>query len=229
MNKFFINKLNFFPSAQQGDVFFIKKIRTGFLILAGFLLSHFSFLISAQQMPESYRQCIVCHGEQGQGNTQLKSPALAGQSANYLNRQLLNFTNGLRGSHEKDMLGMQMVAISKKLDLNKEVPQITTFLAALPSPTIAHKITGDLKNGDRYYQARCGACHGGQAQGNPSMNSPKLSGQSIDYLRRQMINFSTGIRGTHKDDKLGRQMAMMSKTSSGKELEDIFYYISTQK
>ncbi|GHE98145.1 cytochrome c [Thalassotalea profundi] len=180
-------------------------------------------------MPESYRQCIACHGEQGEGNTQLKSPALAGQSANYLNRQLLNFTNGLRGRHEKDVLGMQMVAISKQLDLNTEVPQITTFLAALPSPTIEHQVTGDLKNGDRYYQARCGACHGGQAQGNPSMNSPKLSGQSIDYLRRQMINFSTGIRGTHSDDKLGRQMAMMSKTSSGKELEDIFYYISTQK
>lgn len=213
---------------------FLKHIRSICLMVNILLLSALSFAASANQTttakaPASYSQCVACHGEQAQGNEQLKAPALAGQSASYLNRQLQNFTNGFRGVHEKDTLGMQMVAISKTLDYNKEVPNLTAYLEALPSAELVQTTTGDLKNGSRYYQARCGACHGGQAQGNSSMNAPKLSGQSIEYLQRQMLNFSTGVRGTHADDKFGRQMAMMSKTSSGKELDDIFHYIAEQK
>lgn len=212
----------------------LKHSRALYLIVNTFLLSILSFTVNANQVntakaPASYSQCVACHGEQAQGNKQLKAPALAGQSANYLNRQLQNFTNGLRGGHEKDTLGMQMLAISKTLDFNKEVPNLTAYLEALPSAELVQTTTGDLKNGSRYYQARCGACHGGQAQGNSSMNAPKLSGQSIEYLQRQMLNFSTGVRGTHADDKFGRQMAMMSKTSSGKELDDIFHFIAEQK
>jgi cytochrome c oxidase subunit 2 len=41
-----------------------------------------------------------------------------------------------------------------------------------------------------------------------------------------MNNFVQGIRGTHKEDKYGRQMAMMAKTTSGTELQDIIAYIS---
>ena len=66
------------------------------------------------------------------------------------------------------------------------------------------------------------------AEQNPAFKAPKLAGQNIDYLRRQMQNFVTGIRGSHPEDKLGRQMAMMAKTTSGKELEDILHYIAQQ-
>lgn len=179
-------------------------------------------------MNAAYKSCIACHGEQGQGNNNLKAPALAGLSVKYLTRQLVNFKTGLRGSHEKDALGKQMQALSKQLVTNKDVTSLTAYVSAMPRVKIKQASSGDLKNGSRYYQGKCGACHGGQAQGNPVFNAPKLSGQHTDYLKRQMLNFSRGIRGTHADDKLGRQMAMMAKTTSGKELDDIFHFIAMQ-
>ncbi|GAA5134154.1 c-type cytochrome [Thalassotalea piscium] len=194
-----------------------------------FILSALSQVAVANKMPESYGQCIACHGDKAQGNAQLNSPSLAGKSASYITRQLHNFANGLRGSHNKDTLGMQMVAISKQLNFNKDVPELSAYLAALPAISQVQNTTGDLKNGSRYYQGKCGACHGGQAQGNEIMNAPKLSGQSVEYLKRQMLNFTQGIRGTHPEDKFGRQMAMMAKTTSGQELEDILHYIANQE
>lgn len=188
---------------------------------------------SAKEIPATYKQCVACHGELALGNEQLKAPALAGLSIKYLTRQLLHFKNGLRGSHEKDSLGLQMQAFSQALDPEKDIPAVAKYLSSLPSiktSTMTTSLTkGNLKNGSRYYQGKCGACHGGQAQGNPALNAPKLSGQSTAYLQRQMLNFSTGIRGNHPDDKFGRQMAMMAKTTSGKELEDILHYIAVQK
>ncbi|MCJ8295047.1 MAG: cytochrome c [Colwellia sp.] len=208
-------------------IFFRTLFQKANFALPAFCL-FFILSASATEAAATYQQCIACHGEQGQGNRQLKAPVLAGQSAKYLTRQLVNFKVGLRGSHEKDTLGKQMQVLSKQLVTNKDVTSVTAYLSKLPAVKISQISSGDLKNGSRYYQGKCGACHGGQAQGNPAFNAPKLSGQHSDYLKRQMLNFSTGIRGTHSDDKLGRQMAMMAKTTSGKELDDILHFIAMQ-
>ena len=37
--------------------------------------------------------------------------------------------------------------------------------------------------------AVCTACHGAQAEGNPALNAPKLSGQAAWYLKRQLQQF----------------------------------------
>jgi len=50
----------------------------------------------------------------------------------------------------------------------------------------------------------------------------------MNYLATQMNNFQQGLRGTVKQDKYGRQMAMMAKTVSAKELDDILFFISAQ-
>ncbi len=207
----------------------IKSLGLALFPVIIFISSLIPLISNAEQMPTSYQQCIACHGEKAQGNSQLHSPALAGQSASYLARQLNNFKQGLRGEHQQDTYGKQMVALSQQLDNNKEVPELSTYLASLPQSDISQETSGDLKNGSRYYQAKCGACHGGQAEGNESFNAPKLSGQHIDYLQRQMKNFVNGIRGTAANDRFGRQMAMMATTTSGKELDDILHYIASQK
>jgi len=125
-----------------------------------------------------------------------------------------------------------MAAIAKSLNFEKELGPLTAYIESLTvhSQQSAKKANENKHfNGIRYYQAKCGACHGGQAQGNKAFNAPKLSGLSTAYLKRQMDNFSMGIRGTEAKDKFGRQMAMMAKTTSGTELDDIIYYISRQK
>lgn len=181
------------------------------------------------RQPKSFQQCVACHGDSAQGNSDLKAPALAGQSSGYLHRQLHNFTNGLRGKHSQDIGGQQMAAIAKKLNTS-EITLLVNYIATLSEPQINdEKIAGDLKNGSRYYQAKCGACHGGVAQGNNMFKAPRLAAQNYAYLTLQMANFQQGVRGTEKQDKYGRQMAMMAKTVSAKELHDILYFINQQK
>lgn len=188
-----------------------------------------STFLNAKETPAIYQQCVVCHGINAEGNSALKVPALAGQSADYISRQLIKFSTGLRGSHEKDELGKQMVSISKTLNINKDVPALSTYLSKLPIAEVNNETKGNLMNGSRYYQGKCGACHGGQAQGNKTFKAPKLSNLDIEYLRLQMSNFVKGIRGYDPKDKLGRQMAMMAKMTSGKELDDILHYITQQQ
>lgn len=183
----------------------------------------------ANDVPSSYSQCVACHGKDGAGNKQLQSPALAGQFESYLNRQLANFKSGIRGSHPQDTLGKQMAMISQQLDNNKDVPVLAKYLASLPKSTVKQETQGSMKNGNRYYHAKCGACHGGQGEGNESFKAPRIAGQDVAYLKRQMENFSNGLRGTEKADRYGRQMAMMAKTSSGKELDDILHFIAQQE
>ena len=58
--------------------------------------------------------------------------------------------------------------------------------------------------------AVCAACHGHQGEGMVVLNAPKISGQSEWYLRKQLENYKGGLRGSHKDDIYGQQMAPMS-------------------
>lgn len=194
------------------------------LCCAGVITHVYAQANDAQQI---YASCSACHGEQGQGNPALNAPAIAGQYDWYLKRQLQHFANGIRGSQAEDIHGKTMVPFAK-LIANEQQQVLAVYISQLKPVSANVELNGDLKNGSRYYQAKCGACHGGKAQGNISFNAPKLSALDPQYLLRQMANFKQGIRGQHQEDKWGRQMAMMSTTVSDQELEDILYFISEQ-
>ncbi|WP_286262786.1 c-type cytochrome [Thalassotalea atypica] len=183
----------------------------------------------AQKGQELFSSCTACHGEQGQGNLQLSAPSIAGQSAWYISRQLNNFVSGIRGAHPQDTGGQQMRASVSHLKDPKDITVLAQYIHSLPVSLHKEELKGDFMNGSRYYQAKCGACHGGKAQGNKSFNAPKLSGHRVKYLSQQMKNFVSGIRGVHVEDKLGKQMAMMARVVSEKELNDILYFISKQR
>ncbi|MCJ8321302.1 MAG: cytochrome c [Colwellia sp.] len=214
---------------------FLYSVKVYSVIIVFLFCSIFSveLLANTEQLGQSlYQQCAACHGVEGQGIEQLNTPAIAAQYSWYITRQLSNFSKDLRGSHKEDAMGKQMANIAKLLDLSTDLAPLSTYIESLPAAKVVHqtKVASPehaLKNGSRYYQAKCGACHGGQGQGNKSFNAPKLNILSSQYLLKQMENFSAGIRGTAKEDKFGRQMAMMAKTTSGQELEDIIYYLTT--
>ncbi|MGJ8681658.1 c-type cytochrome [Paraglaciecola sp.] len=178
---------------------------------------------------QAYNACIACHGENAQGNPQLNAPSLAGQFDWYLTKQLNNFSSDIRGSHAKDIHGKTMSVFAKAIRDPQQIDALSSYISQISVAPVKEKIEGDMMNGSRYYQAKCGACHGGKAEGNKVFNAPKLSGQSTQYLALQMANFKQGIRGFHQDDKLGRQMAMMAKVVSDEELSDILFYISEQE
>lgn len=185
---------------------------------------------SIEQGKQLYQTCVACHGASAQGNEAVKAPALAGQHAWYTERQITNIQTGIRGSHQQDTLAKQMQPFVSNLSSEDiaSLASLASYLAAQSSAPVVQVLSGDEKNGFRYYQAKCGACHGNTGQGNKAFHAPKLTGLSVSYLQRQMNNFSTGIRGSHQDDKLGRQMAMMAKMTSGQELNDILFYLQSQ-
>ncbi|WP_448548435.1 c-type cytochrome [Thalassotalea fusca] len=209
----------------------LAKITLKALITCGLLSASLVTHANTKQesKPSSFTTCIACHGVNGEGNAALNAPVIAGQSESYLLRQLTHFKKGIRGANQDDIHGATMRASIQTLKLDNEIPKLAGYIAQLPAPELSQELTGDLKNGSRYYQAKCGACHGGQAQGNEAFKAPRLSGQSTEYLQRQMQNFVRGVRGSHREDKLGRQMAMMAKTVTEAELNDIIYFISLQK
>jgi cytochrome c553 len=173
-----------------------------------------------------YATCVACHGDQGAGNPALNAPALAGQHADYLARQLAHFHSGIRGSDASDSLGSQMRGMAAVLDTEEKRDAVVAYIASLPAPASGAAPAHDRRNGEVQYNAACGACHGADAQGNPALNAPNLAILDEAYLRRQYANFQQGVRGSHPDDKYGRQMQMMSSMlATDKDLDDVIGFI----
>ncbi len=75
----------------------------------------------------------------------------------------------------------------------------------------ASETKGDAHAGKALYQV-CASCHGLEGEGNPALNSPKISGQEAWYVKRQLEYFKNGIRGGNAEDTFGAQMAPMAAT-----------------
>ena len=85
---------------------------------------------------------------------------------------------------------------------------------------------GDPAKGKARYIV-CQACHGADGMGNKALNSPKIAGQEIWYLERQLKNFKAGIRGADPKDKYGMQMRPMSMTLPDEQsITDMATYVS---
>ncbi|WP_238549438.1 c-type cytochrome [Congregibacter litoralis] len=176
-----------------------------------------------------YAPCITCHGADGAGVAAMNAPALAGQDGDYLKRQLHHFKSGVRGNDPRDLFGKQMQGMAALLADETAVTNVVAYIGSLPAATTSAVTGHDQRNGEVQYNAACGACHGPGGKGNPSMNAPRLAGLDAAYLRRQYQNFAEGIRGSHEDDRLGRQMQMMATMlSTEKDLDDVIGYLLSQ-
>ena len=47
---------------------------------------------------EMFRACTACHGDHGQGNPSIQTPAIAGLPDWYIESQITKFRTGLRGA-----------------------------------------------------------------------------------------------------------------------------------
>jgi len=179
---------------------------------------------------EPFAACAACHGSQAEGSVTLNAPAIAGQEAAYIERQLRNFRTDRRGTHKSDSLGGQMRAVAAAtLADDAAITRVAAYVSALPQTVPAAPARGDLHNGNNLYQGKCGACHGGSAEGNPALKAPRLAGLDSAYIKRQFANFRDGLRGTDPQDVPGRQMAMMAKTlATERDLDDVIAFIQQQ-
>jgi cytochrome c553 len=76
--------------------------------------------------------------------------------------------------------------------------------------------------------APCASCHGSEGEGNQKLGAPRLAGQHDWYLKRQLRNWRSGIRGTHSEDVYGMQMRPMAMTlANDAALNKVVKFIGT--
>lgn len=86
---------------------------------------------------------------------------------------------------------------------------------------------GDAATGEALY-AVCATCHGDRGEGMPDMNGPALAGREEWYLKRQLQNFKSGVRGGDSRDIYGKQMAPMAQLlQDDQAIADVVAYIAS--
>jgi len=174
-----------------------------------------------------YAVCAACHGQQGEGIRAMNAPKIAGQSAWYLKRQIMNYKNGLRGTHEGDVFGQQMIGMVATLADEQAVDNVVAHIRTLPDEAVASTVEGNIAHGQKYYNI-CAYCHGKDGTGIQAMNAPGVVGMPDWYLARQLQNFKDDVRGGHLQDHYGKQMGFMADTLHDEQaINDVIAYINT--
>jgi cytochrome c oxidase subunit 2 len=174
-----------------------------------------------------YAVCATCHGQQGEGNVALNAPKIAGQSAWYLKRQILNYKNGVRGTSEGDVYGAQMIGMVATLADERAIDNVVAHINTFPDAPVSATIEGNVADGQKLYNI-CAYCHGRDGMGIQAMNAPRAAGMSDWYLERQLHYFKNEVRGAHLQDYTGKQMGFMADTlQDDQAVRDVVAYINT--
>lgn len=139
--------------------------------------------------------CALCHSIDGNSHM-AKFPKLAGQSPEYLNKQIRDFLSGARTND-----GGQMQAIVTEIQ-DSDIIGIVVWFSNQTAPPAAPIAADRLVAGRLIYEAfECDACHG--VTGTVEVTAadretlspvPHLSAQHADYLLKQMNDFTDGAR-----------------------------------
>jgi cytochrome c oxidase subunit 2 len=106
------------------------------------------------------------------------------------------------------------------------VRNVTAYIESLPDNEPAATVSGNTERGADLYRT-CVNCHGAQGQGIAAMNAPRLTNMSDWYLARQLKNFKEGVRGAHRQDYYGKQMALLAGAVPSDGINDLLAYINT--
>lgn len=177
--------------------------------------------------------CIACHGQVGEGNAAIGAPNIAGVDAWYVERQLNNFSSGIRGAGAGDKFGALMRGAVAVLKSDAERNAVSSYISSLPKTKSPAAAKADLVNGSTQFNAICSSCHGSHGHGNQALGAPSLVGLDPIYMERQITAFrsnGSAARGAHKDDKWGAQMRVgAGMLPDTKSVRDVIAYIATLK
>jgi cytochrome c oxidase subunit 2 len=199
------------------------------VLLFGLLLTISNSLIAQETAtPKGLEYCTVCHGSQLKGNSNIGAPRLTQLSPWYVNRQLKNFRDGIRGSHPEDKTGGEMMVMVSQLS-EQEIENIVEWIASTESSKPTPSITANPHEGEKLFQT-CAACHGAEGHGNKALGAPNLNGLNDWYILTQLNHFRSGIRGSEEDDTYGQQMKAASAViTSDQDAADLAAYITQLK
>ncbi len=171
--------------------------------------------------------CAQCHMPDGSGNPANEAPAIAGLPAWYVQQQLDNFREGIRGTHYDDIGGMRMRPMALALTDEAQIPATADWVAKMAPVNPAGTVKGDADKGKKHF-GTCVACHGADGAGNEAMHAPPLTNTHDWYLLTQLKHFKGKVRGASKEDEWGTTMAPMANTlADDQAMKDVIAYINT--
>jgi cytochrome c553 len=140
--------------------------------------------------------CEACHGAHGEGMEAAHVPRIAGQSAEYLQKQLDDYASGARdnaimANFAKALSGQQRAKFAARY-----AAMTAPHLAATQSLSAAQLARGHqlAYQGDETRRVQsCNACHGPDGIGVVHA-APYLAGQSAEYLASALKAFQEGTR-----------------------------------
>jgi len=132
-------------------------------------------------------KCFICHGAEGESSSPV-FPRLAGQHADYVTRQLIDYKTGRRKSSAmqpmvEDLSPADFVALGKFFETRP------VQYHAVDDPELAQMGRFIYLRGNPYSGVpACAACQGGAGQGTAAL--PRLAGQHAQYTERQLKQFT---------------------------------------
>ena len=196
---------------------------------------------------ELFVVCTFCHGDSLQGNDRREGPALAGLDAWYLELQMQNFKNSVRGYTAEDVPGQVMYFSRGMLRNDETIKSLAEYISTLepgkpmaangigerpylwdsPYAGLDPSISGSAEAGEKTYSTVCVACHGAEGRGSEELGAANITYLSDIYMTRQLMYFRDGVRGAHPEDTRGQQMAAIAKIlADDQTIADVVAYIS---
>jgi cytochrome c553 len=168
-------------------------------MLAALLSSFASAGAFAQDKPPAQvsQVCAACHGADG-NSTAPANPKIAGQFAEYLEKQLRDFKAGSgKEPRRKSAVMNGMVATLSDSDVQVVASYYasqTLKPAAASDKSLAAEGQKLWRGGDAANRVpACAGCHGPSGAGIPAQY-PKLGGQYAEYVTAQLTAFRSGAR-----------------------------------
>ncbi|HEY5719368.1 MAG TPA: c-type cytochrome [Gammaproteobacteria bacterium] len=167
--------------------------------------------------------CAGCHGADGNSVNPIW-PNLAGQGADYIAKQVMDFKAGAR--QDPLMSGMAMAV------QDADLPDVAAFYASKALNPVTPEKPELVEQGQAIYEAgiaakgvtACAACHGPNANGNLPAKFPALRSQHAAYTIKQLQAFRDGARANDPNQMMRGVAALLSE----QEIEALAMYLATQ-
>jgi cytochrome c553 len=175
--------------------------------------------------PASAKVCQGCHGVHGEGNAPAAIPRLAGQSTEYLRKQLEDYASG-------DRANPIMKNFAKPLT-HADMEALAAYFSTASAPRTAIPSTAsaaDLDFGQELARQgsevkrvqACDSCHGPDGVG-VLHAAPYLAGQSAEYLTSALTSFQ---QRTRKNDP-GKLMTSVAGQLDASDIAAAAAYFSS--
>ncbi|WP_248730395.1 c-type cytochrome [Pseudomonas sp. MWU13-2517] len=174
--------------------------------------------------PPGAMPCAACHGADGLGIAAAGFPRLAGLPAEYVRKQLADFSSGARSNPV-------MQPLAKALD-EAQIAAVSQAVAAMPftAPATVHRSAMPvdavqklaLQGAWERQVPACVSCHGPAGVGVGDA-FPPLAGQPAAYLAAQLMAWQSGSRRNDSNDLMGH----VAKALTPEEVQGVARYFAS--